>query len=99
MVRADGLLFLYEEVNEALAASAAEGEDGSETVSDRWERMMAPYLDPDFEFNGAQLQKVRLRFLRAAQQTEGCRFACTRPAPQLLTVAPPACGWQGRWST
>eukprot|EP01045_Picozoa_sp_COSAG04_P044131 COSAG04_NODE_14817_length_554_cov_0.843956_1_plen_62_part_00 len=54
MVRADGLLFLYEEVNEALAASAADGEDGSETVSDRWERMMAPYLDPDFEFNGAQ---------------------------------------------
>lgn len=47
--RADGVLFLYEEVNETLAAAAAAEGD---TVTARWQKLMDPYLDRDWEWNG-----------------------------------------------
>ena len=48
--RPDGVLFLYEEVNEKLAAVAAAA--GDDSVSARWQQLMDPYLDRDWEWNG-----------------------------------------------
>jgi L-rhamnose mutarotase len=48
--RSDGVLFLYEEVNEVLAAAAAAAQE--DTVSARWQQLMNPYLDRDWEWNG-----------------------------------------------
>ena len=69
----DGLLFLYEERNEVLAAAAAndftktdmeldEWDDtdgrGVLSVSARWSLLMEPFLDPDYEFSGEELEHV-----------------------------------------
>ena len=78
--RPDGVLFLYQEQREELAAAAAAaGDDG---VVERWQKLMDPFLDRDWKWNGP-LKHVMYMDPDPATRSMTCVDLPQLPPPRL----------------
>lgn len=83
--RADGVLFLYEEVREDLAAAAAAA--GIADVTERWQKLMDPFLDRDWKWNGP-LKHVMYMDPDPATRCMACTALPQLPTPSLSPNPP-----------
>jgi L-rhamnose mutarotase len=83
--RPDGVLFLYEEVREDVAAAAAAA--GDDDIAERWQKLMDPFLDRDWEWNGP-LKHVMYMDPDPATRLMTCVDLPQLPLPSLAANPP-----------